>query len=80
MEHRQEDLRVKKTKAAIRNAFKDMICEMDYDQITIKELAYRAQINRKHFIFIIRVLKIYWQNCRTKSQITLSGEMYLIPI
>ena len=49
MERQQEDLRVRKTKAAIRNAFKDMICEMEYDQITIKELAYRAQINRKTF-------------------------------
>ena len=26
-----------------------MICEMDYDQITIKELTERAQINRKTF-------------------------------
>lgn len=26
-----------------------MICEMDYDQITIKELTQRAQINRKTF-------------------------------
>lgn len=49
MEHPQEDLRVRKTKAAIRNAFKDMICEMEYDRITIKELACRAQINRKTF-------------------------------
>lgn len=49
MEHPQEDLRVRKTKAAIQNAFKEMICEMEYDQITVKELAYRAQINRKTF-------------------------------
>ena len=45
----KKNLRVKKKKAAIRNAFKEMICEMDYEQITIKELAYRAQINRKTF-------------------------------
>lgn len=48
-QEKKEDLRVKKTKEAIRNTFKDMICEMDYDQITIKELAQRAQINRKTF-------------------------------
>lgn len=46
---RKEDLRTRKTKQAIRNAFKEMICEMDLDQISIKELASRAQINRKTF-------------------------------
>lgn len=46
---KHEDLRVKKTKEAIRNAFKDMICEMDYEEMSIKELALRAQINRKTF-------------------------------
>lgn len=45
----QEDLRVRKTKNAIRNTLKEMIVEMDYDQITIKELATRALINRKTF-------------------------------
>lgn len=47
--NRREDLRVKKTKQAIRNAFKDMICDMDYEEMSIKELASRAQINRKTF-------------------------------
>lgn len=47
--NKPEDLRVRKTKEAIRNAFKNMICEMDYGQMTIKKLAYRAQINRKTF-------------------------------
>ena len=46
---KKEDLRVRKTREAIHNAFKEMICEMDYDQITIKELTQRAQINRKTF-------------------------------
>ena len=50
MEKRKgEDLRVRRTKEAIRSAFKAMICEMDYDQITIKELTARALINRKTF-------------------------------
>lgn len=44
-----EDLRIRKTKGAIRRAFEEMICEMDYGQITVKELAERAQINRKTF-------------------------------
>ena len=33
MEKKKEDLRVRKTKKAIRDAFEEMICEMDYEQI-----------------------------------------------
>ena len=46
---RQDDLRVRKTKESIRRAFEEMICEMDYEQITVKELTDRAMINRKTF-------------------------------
>ena len=45
----KEDLRVIRTKEAIRNTFEEMICEMDYEKITIKELTERARINRKTF-------------------------------
>jgi AcrR family transcriptional regulator len=44
-----DDLRVKKNRQAIHKTFARMICEMEYDQITIKELTTRAQINRKTF-------------------------------
>jgi AcrR family transcriptional regulator len=43
------DMRILRTRKAIRSAFTDMICEMDYEQITIKELTERAGINRKTF-------------------------------
>lgn len=43
------DMRILRTRQAIRKAFTDMICEMDYEQITIKELTQRAGINRKTF-------------------------------
>lgn len=43
------DLRVQKTQAAIKNTFKEMICEMDPHNITIKELTQRAKIHRKTF-------------------------------
>lgn len=46
---RKTDLRVLKTKAAIKNAFKQMVLEMDASQITISELAERAMIHRKTF-------------------------------
>ena len=43
------DLRIQRTREAIRNTFEEMICEMDYEKITIKELTERARINRKTF-------------------------------
>jgi AcrR family transcriptional regulator len=43
------DLRITKTRWAIRHTFAAMICEMDYKQVTIKELTIRARINRKTF-------------------------------
>lgn len=45
----KEDLRVIRTREAIRRTFEEMICEMDYEKITIKELTERARINRKTF-------------------------------
>ncbi len=45
----KEDLRIQRTKEAIHKTFEEMICEMDYEQITIKELAQRTKINRKTF-------------------------------
>ena len=43
------DLRVIRTKNSIRQAFIDMLCEMDYEKITVQELTKRAMINRKTF-------------------------------
>ena len=48
-EQKREDLRVIKTRSAIRRTFEEMVCEMDYDKITVKELTERAMINRKTF-------------------------------
>lgn len=44
-----EDLRVQKTIEAIKKSFEDLICEMDYDKITVKALCDRAKINKKTF-------------------------------
>ena len=46
---RKTDLRVQKTRAAIRETFKKMVMEMDASQITVKELTERARIHRKTF-------------------------------
>lgn len=45
----KEDLRVQKTITAIRETFEKMICEMDYEKITVKALCERARINKKTF-------------------------------
>lgn len=49
MQDRQMDLRVQKTREAIKNTFKEMVCEMDAPKITVKELTERARIHRKTF-------------------------------
>ncbi len=45
----ENDLRYIKTEALIRETFRDMLKEMDYSKITIRELTERAKINRKTF-------------------------------
>lgn len=49
MSENKSDLRVIRTKKAIRQTFRQMICEMDYSDITVRELCRRAMINRKTF-------------------------------
>ena len=44
-----EDLRVQKTIEGIRTVFEQMICEMDYHEMTVRELCDRAKINKKTF-------------------------------
>ena len=44
-----EDLRVIKTIEAIKGTFEALICEKDYEKITVKELCDRAKINKKTF-------------------------------
>lgn len=49
MREPQNDLRYIKTEKLIQDTFCDMLREMDYAQITIKDLTNRAMINRKTF-------------------------------
>ena len=46
---RKTDLRVLKTRNAIKNTFKEMVMEKDASDIQIKELAERVLIHRKTF-------------------------------
>ena len=45
----KEDLRVIKTIEGIKSAFEQLICEKEYEKITVKELCDRARINKKTF-------------------------------
>ena len=49
MTERKMDLRVRKTRTAIKKTFKEMVNEMDISKITVKELTSRANIHRKTF-------------------------------
>ena len=49
MPEKKVDLRIQRTKENIRRVFEEMICEMDYEDMSIKELTDRAKINRKTF-------------------------------
>lgn len=49
MEHTSKDLRVRRTIRSIRTAFDELILEKRFDEISITELAERAEINRKTF-------------------------------
>lgn len=54
--HGTEDLRVQKTITSIHKTFEEMLCEMDYEKITVKELCERAKINKKTFYRYYAVL------------------------
>ena len=47
MEKVRQDRRVAKTRRAIRAAFIALMCEKEFDKITIKEIAERADVDRK---------------------------------
>ena len=51
-----EDLRVRRTIEAIKRSFEEMICETDYEKITVTELCQRAMINKKTFYVYYQTL------------------------
>lgn len=51
MRNKYDDLRVIRTKEAIRNAFTELIEEKGFEAITVKDIAKKAKINRGTFYF-----------------------------
>lgn len=57
------DLRIRRTKKSIRDAFFELIDENGFDSVTVKDITDRALISRNTFICIMRTSLI----CLTKS-------------
>lgn len=55
------DKRVIKTKHAIYKAFVELLNEKDINQITITDVAKRANINRKTFYITIQISMMSWK-------------------
>lgn len=51
-----EDLRVRKTMAAIERAFSELLLETAYERISVTALCERAQINKKTFYHYYKTL------------------------
>ena len=61
-----EDLRVVKTIESIKAAFEELICEKDYEKITVKELCDRARINKKTFYHYYETLDFLLAELQTE--------------
>ena len=49
MTEKKEDLRIARTKESIKKAFKELVCELPYEKITVKAITEAARINRNTF-------------------------------
>ena len=49
MTEKKEDLRIARTKESIKKAFKELVCELPYEKVTVMAIANRARINRNTF-------------------------------
>ena len=49
MTEKKEDLRIARTKESIKKAFKELVCELLYEKVTVKAIADMAGINRNTF-------------------------------
>jgi AcrR family transcriptional regulator len=80
MQNRQMDLRVQKTREAIKNTFKEMVCEMDAPKITVKELTERARIHRKTFYLHYTSIEALFEDMLQESANKYFAEIDQVPI
>ena len=63
---RKTDLRVIKTRKAIKDTFKEMIMEKDASEITVKELTDRVMIHRKTFYLHYTSIEALYEDILSK--------------
>lgn len=85
MNEKKEDLRVKKTKIALKTALSKLILEKDFDDITVTALCGEAMINKKTFYnyyktthdLLSAIIEEYLQNFIDRiKQYTLPQDLY----
>ena len=77
---RRLDLRVQKTREAIRNTFMEMVCEMDASQISVKELTERARIHRKTFYLHYTSIEALFEDMIQESANRYFAEIDKVPL
>lgn len=77
---RSNDLRVLKTREALKNAFHDMVCEMNAEDITVKELTERARVHRKTFYLHYTCIEALFEDMLKEASESYFKEIDKIPI
>lgn len=72
--------KVLKTKTSIYKAFKKMVCEMNPNNITVKELAERANIHRKTFYLHFSCIEDLYEDVLEKMSKEYFEEVEKLPI
>ena len=54
----KKDIRIQKTREAIRQAFQEMVCKMEYKGITIKKLSERARVQTRLLYIAIGLMMV----------------------
>lgn len=80
MEDIKLDLRVKKTRNAIKSAFKEMVCEMDANKIHVNTLAERAQIHRKTFYLHYTSIEALFEDMLQEVAVTYFSAIDELPL
>ena len=80
MQERRMDLRVQKTREAIKNTFKEMVCEMDAPKITVKELTERARIHRKTFYLHYTSIEALFEDMLQEAANNYFAEIDKVPL
>lgn len=74
------DQRVQRTRSVMKETMKQMICEMDAEKITVKELTERAGIHRKTFYLHYPYIEALFEDLLQEILTRYSLEMDKLPV